>query len=919
MYKIPFYKSVLLLIILLLSTQLILSQNYTVEVQKVLGLSENIITDIEQDIKGFIWISGSKYITKYNNKDFVNYSKEDLLLKPQHLAISAISDARGDIWFSTSNDIIINILNTKNNKTYTLKEKFPNLPFQESDIIIKPYRDHLYNVYISVKNKGLYKYDGKKVSLFKEIIEKNDKVISFISTKKHNWYAYNKTIIKQNKDNLFEEIIKTDLEITELNIFNNQPVLVRHAYLNSHDKFTAKYIEGDNSLSVFPDLELQSDNFSDLTFFQKTSDDNYWINEKEYLKKVNKDKNVIYTIRKSDYSFGKRYKSFFVDKNDILWILAETSLYKVAIQKNKFKKYLDGFSLKSIFKRDSNLYITTFSNGVKKLSSTQKIEQFKNLPENNSFIGTFQEKDTLWITKYSQVLKYNFKTNQIIEYNRTIKPSPKSRDLGAIIRHPKTKSVFIGNSFYFTKLDEQEKTVAIAHHLDKYIDEEDRSEINVRCLKVHGDSIWIGTAKGLFLMDHQEKITRVYTPKNGFPKDLIIQHIYIENDTTFWLGTHGQGLVKWNRLKNTFTIYTTKEGLSNNNVYAVFKDKYGFLWLPTDYGLNRFAPKTLKNNVFLPDKISHQEFNHLSHFIDKKGTMYLGGLNGLNVFHPKDFLSTENKQFNLLLNNVKITLEDNTITEDKTISNNDVIELNSNIKNTELEFLLLDFKNNLPLQYQYKITPFHENYLVANKNRITLPKKLEKGKYQLFVKAQSSNGSWSKLKIPIKINSSGSENYLFTLVNLFCIVLLGSGSLFLIHKKRKTNKVAFTTEPKPTESKPTESAKTDTLLDTKENEWLSHLNTTIIHHLGSNNFSVEFLAEKMEMSERQLQRRVKKVTNTTPNRYITEVRLKEAFRLLETKQVSSVKEVSKKVGYTTSEYFSKLFKNKYGKNPSDYM
>lgn len=92
-----------------------------------------------------------------------------------------------------------------------------------------------------------------------------------------------------------------------------------------------------------------------------------------------------------------------------------------------------------------------------------------------------------------------------------------------MIRHPKTKSIFIGNSFYFTKLNEQEKTVEIALHLDKYIDEEERSEINVRYLKVHGNSIWIGTAKGLFLMYHQEKITKVskkvgYTTSEYFSK-----------------------------------------------------------------------------------------------------------------------------------------------------------------------------------------------------------------------------------------------------------------------------------------------------------------------------------------------------------------------------------------------------------------
>lgn len=34
--------------------------------------------------------------------------------------------------------------------------------------------------------------------------------------------------------------------------------------------------------------------------------------------------------------------------------------------------------------------------------------------------------------------------------------------------------------------------------------------------------------------------------------------------------------------------YTTKDGLSSDIVYAFHKDERGFIWIGTEYGLNRF-------------------------------------------------------------------------------------------------------------------------------------------------------------------------------------------------------------------------------------------------------------------------------------------------------------------------------------------
>src|SRR6266496_2969637 len=37
-----------------------------------------------------------------------------------------------------------------------------------------------------------------------------------------------------------------------------------------------------------------------------------------------------------------------------------------------------------------------------------------------------------------------------------------------------------------------------------------------------------------------------------------------------------------------FSLYTTKDGLSNNDAWSVVQDSYGYIWIATKKGLNRF-------------------------------------------------------------------------------------------------------------------------------------------------------------------------------------------------------------------------------------------------------------------------------------------------------------------------------------------
>ena len=43
-----------------------------------------------------------------------------------------------------------------------------------------------------------------------------------------------------------------------------------------------------------------------------------------------------------------------------------------------------------------------------------------------------------------------------------------------------------------------------------------------------------------------------------------------------------------------FKTYDIRGGLSNNTVYSFCQDRRGFIWIATDFGLNRFDGSSIK-------------------------------------------------------------------------------------------------------------------------------------------------------------------------------------------------------------------------------------------------------------------------------------------------------------------------------------
>jgi signal transduction histidine kinase/ligand-binding sensor domain-containing protein/DNA-binding response OmpR family regulator len=86
-----------------------------------------------------------------------------------------------------------------------------------------------------------------------------------------------------------------------------------------------------------------------------------------------------------------------------------------------------------------------------------------------------------------------------------------------------------------------------------------------------------------------------------------------------------------------FNRLTTKDGLSNNYVYDLIQDQFGFLWFATDDGLNRFDGyefKVYRNDPGDKNSISDNSIWTLTE--DSEGKIWMGTKNGyVNCYDPK--------------------------------------------------------------------------------------------------------------------------------------------------------------------------------------------------------------------------------------------------------------------------------------------
>jgi AraC-like DNA-binding protein len=108
------------------------------------------------------------------------------------------------------------------------------------------------------------------------------------------------------------------------------------------------------------------------------------------------------------------------------------------------------------------------------------------------------------------------------------------------------------------------------------------------------------------------------------------------------------------------------------------------------------------------------------------------------------------------------------------------------------------------------------------------------------------------------------------------------------------------------------------ILPQKDIDFVLELKLFIEENIMNQELNVELLSNHFAVSLPQLHRKIKSLTDYTPNNLIKSIRLRKAYKLIY-ENGYRVSEAAYQTGFNDPNYFTTCFKKEFGKNPSQIV
>ena len=95
------------------------------------------------------------------------------------------------------------------------------------------------------------------------------------------------------------------------------------------------------------------------------------------------------------------------------------------------------------------------------------------------------------------------------------------------------------------------------------------------------------------------------------------------------------------------------------------------------------------------------------------------------------------------------------------------------------------------------------------------------------------------------------------------------------------------------------------------------LDATIYRHMEDSRLGAATLCREYGISRSELYRKVRSLTGTSVNRYVRQLRLERARKLLTQHSHESVRQIAFEVGFSDPSYFNRCFKRAFGCTPGE--
>lgn len=103
-----------------------------------------------------------------------------------------------------------------------------------------------------------------------------------------------------------------------------------------------------------------------------------------------------------------------------------------------------------------------------------------------------------------------------------------------------------------------------------------------------------------------------------------------------------------------------------------------------------------------------------------------------------------------------------------------------------------------------------------------------------------------------------------------------------------------------------------------DDRFLKKVYEIIDQNISDADFNIEKFSEEIGMSRANLYRKIKALTNQSPNEFIKDIRLRIAVKYLRESSMT-ISEVSYKAGFNSPAYFTNCFKKAYGVSPTEFL
>ncbi|HJW30269.1 MAG TPA: two-component regulator propeller domain-containing protein, partial [Saprospiraceae bacterium] len=380
---------------------------------------------------------------------------------------------------------------------------------------------------------------------------------------------------------------------------------------NASGAFTYYAVGGANGFStlhVYPGAGYGI--ISEFDFYQKL----LWLGENNNFHAFDPVRGVFYPSIPLEHM---TLRASHIDALGLVWIGTDNGIYLASKKPKYFKSFLTdqvppvscrGFTED----RKGNIYAFTLS-GEFTFPPIQDYagEALKPILMFGIAIITDSD-DQIWYSSESpECISYNPATGELKSYKFTIE-KPAYFSAWSIHQLP-SGLILMGSTKGLWIKDPHDENPPV--RFDKLNGYEVLNESTIYNILEEKEGIWLSTDNGLFLVDMQKGVLEHIDEKSSHLPNNNILFLHKDAQSIYWLASRGGGLIRWDRAGNIFRSYTVNEGLSHNVIYAIYEDDFGFLWMPSDFGLMRFEKSTGICRTFLrPEGIPHEEFNRASYF-----------------------------------------------------------------------------------------------------------------------------------------------------------------------------------------------------------------------------------------------------------------------------------------------------------------